>query len=193
MKDQITIKEAANICNKSVHTIKKLIQEKKIKSTKIQGNNGLEIRLERGDILKYYDLNNDPNIFIKVDPNNPNNQKIETETNEVLELRKDKEKLFAQIESRTLELERMQKLFENQQTLMLGLQQQIKTLTDNSTQNIQNIPGKPKTKHTAVEAKVSNSPQTHTDPLNFDFYDESNQVPVEAKKTPQKRRKWWFF
>lgn len=193
MTNQITIKEAAEICKKSVHTIKKLIQEKKIKSTKIQGNNGLEIRLEKSDILKYYDLNNHPNIFIKVDPNNPNNQKISTETNEVLELRKDKEKLYTQIESRTAELERMQKLFENQQTLMLGLQQQIKTLTDNSTQSIQNIPEKPKTKHPTVEPKVSNSPEMNTDPLNFDFYDESNQVSVEPKKTSQKRRKWWFF
>jgi excisionase family DNA binding protein len=190
MINQITIKEAAKICNKSVHTIKKLIQEKKIKSIKIRGRNGLEIRLEKNDILKHYDPNNDPNIFIKVDPNNSNNQDFNLETNEILELRKDKEKLFAQIESRTVELERMQKLFENQQTLMLGLQQQIKSLTDNSTQNIL----KNSNPHqTIIEAKVSNSSKTNKNTQNNDLFDESNQTPVEVKNVPQNRRKWWFF
>jgi excisionase family DNA binding protein len=182
MTNQMTIKEAANICNKSIHTIKKLIQEKKIKAIKVKGKNGLEIRLEKNDILQYYNLNNDSD--------NSNNQDIRVETNEVLELRKDKEKLFAQIESRTVELERMQRLFENQQTLMLGLQQQIKSLTDNSAQN---IPENSKPQQTTIEAKVSNPPKASKNTQNFDLFDESNQTPVEKENTPQKRRKWWFF
>jgi hypothetical protein len=217
--NNLSILEAANICSKSEHTIKKLLQEKKIKSTRIKGKYGFEVRIELDELINYYGANNidkalikkkeDKNIisdiisdnFGKEEPRGLLDQYIidqnESYKKEIEYLKQDKEKLYQQIELREKEvekfhvqLEKVHTLLENQQTLSLGLQTQLKSLTDNSTQNISE---KPKTKHTIVQAKVSNSPQTYTDPLNFDFYDESNQVPVEAKKTPQKRRKWWFF
>jgi excisionase family DNA binding protein len=206
-KIYISVNEASNIFNKSIPTIRKLISDKKVIFIK----DGTKVLVEQNSLENIYQKLINKSINKKsesintqiinttesplIQTNLINNLKNENEN-----LKKDKEKLYEDLESRKIEiekfhtsLEKVHVLLENQQTLMLGLQQQIKTLTDNSAQNIQNIPEKPKTKHTTVEAKVSNSPQTNTDPLNFDFYDESNQVPVEAKKTAQKRRKWWFF
>jgi hypothetical protein len=217
--NNLSILEAANICNKSEHTIKKLLQEKKIKSTRIKGKYGYEVRIELDEIINYYGVNNIDKALIKkkeeknIISDNITDNLVNEESRGLLDqyiidqnesykkeieyLKQDKEKLYKQIELREKEvekfhtqLEKVHILLENQQTLSLGLQTQLKSLTDNSSQNILE---KPKTKHTTVEAKVSNSSQTNTDPLNFDFYDESNQVPVEAKNTPQKRRKWWFF
>jgi hypothetical protein len=211
--NKLSILEAANISGKSIHTIKKLIAQNKIKTTKISGKFGHETRLELDDIVAYYGPNN-INLSIRgieervntPSDTTPNKTPNTTKNNDLLNqfiidqndflkkeiesLKNDKVKLYEEIESKRKEVEKVHTLLENQQTLSLGLQTQLKTLTDNTTQNILE---KPKTKHTTVEAKVSNTAQTHTDPLNFDFYDEFNRVPVEAKKTPQKRRKWWFF
>lgn len=211
--NKLSILEAANISGKSIHTIKKLIAQNKIKTTKISGKFGHETRIELDDIVAYYGPNNIDlsirgieervNTPSDTTPNKtPNNFKNNDLLNqfiidqndflkkEIESLKNDKVKLYEEIESKRKEVEKVHTLLENQQTLSLGLQTQLKSLTDSSTQNIsENL----KSKHTTVEAKVSNSPETSKNHQNFDLFDESNQVPVNEKDTAQKRRKWWFF
>ncbi len=217
--NNLSILEAANICSKSEHTIKKLLQEKKIKSTRIKGKYGFEVRIELDELISYYGANNIDKALIKKkeekniisDIISDNFEKEENRglldqyiidqnesyKKEIQYLKKDKEKLYQQIELREKEvekfhvqLEKVHTLLENQQTLSLGLQTQLKSLTDSS---IQNIPEKPRSKQSTVEVTPSNSPEASINPQNFDLFDESNQVPVEGKKTSQKRFKWWPF
>ena len=56
--NKLSILEAANISGKSIHTIKKLIAQNKINTTKISGKFGHETRLELDDIVAYYGPNN---------------------------------------------------------------------------------------------------------------------------------------
>jgi excisionase family DNA binding protein len=203
-KIYISVNEASNIFNKSIPTIRKLISDKKVIFIK----DGTKVLVEQNSLENIYQKLINKSINKKSESintqiiNTTENPLIQTNLidnlkNENENLKKDKEKLYEDLESRKIEiekfhtsLEKVHVLLENQQTLMLGLQQQIKTLTDNPAQNISE---KLNPKQSTVEVTSSNSPETNTDPLNFDFYDESNQVPVETKKTSQKRRKWWFF
>jgi hypothetical protein len=211
--NQLSVLEAANISGKSIHTIKKLIAQKKIKTTKISGKFGHESRIELNDIMAYYGPNNinlsirgikekvnisndiTPKKTLNIIKNNDLLNQFIIDQNDFLKkeiesLKNDKLKLYEEIESKRKEVEKVHTLLENQQTLSLGLQQQIKSLTDNSSQN---IPENSKPQHTTVEAKVSNPPKASKNTQNFDLFDESNQTPVEEINAPQKRRKWWFF
>jgi ABC-type phosphate transport system auxiliary subunit len=150
--NQLSIREAANICGKSIHTIKKLIQENKIKSTKVVGKFGRESRIALEEIVSYYG----PNIinlgariveeesnkgFNKISNDTPNNDLLNQyiiDQNDFLKkeiesLRKDKERMQLENDERRKEVEKIHTLLENQQTLSLGLQGQIKSLTDSIT------------------------------------------------------------
>ena len=74
MTQQITIKQASEITKKSVHTIKKLVQEKKLLFTKIKGKRGNEIRIFLPDLIKYYELEN-----IEIDDDINSNKKLNIE------------------------------------------------------------------------------------------------------------------
>lgn len=173
-KKYISVNEASNLFNKSISTIRKLVELNKILFKK--ENNRLLIDLE--SIKRLYSTENNQDTVI----NNNNDEKhtgiekhnqndlVEVLKDEIKNLKTDKLKLYEDIEARRLEQSQMQKLFENQQTLMLGLQQQLKTLTETKSQN-------------------QSSFQTNNDHLNWDQNDQ-NVTEIKAK---EKKKKWWFF
>lgn len=193
-KKYITVIEASKLFNKSISTIRKIIEVGKVKYKK--EDNRLLIEFE--SVEKVFGKKEIQPISTNVSTNDnkPNIQDLEnllikTLKSEIESLKVDKVKLYEDMESQRTSQTQMQKLFENQQTLMLGLQQQIKSLTDNSTQNILE---NQKSKHVTVEAEVSNRPKTHIKHQNYDLFNESDETPIQEKNTPEKRRKWfWIF
>jgi hypothetical protein len=192
-KKFISVNEASNLFNKSISTIRKIVELNKVIYKK--DNNRVLIELE--SIEKVYNIdkkkiitNVSTNGNIEQNDTNFKDELIKTMKSEIENLKTDKIKLYEDIESRRVDQTQMQKLFENQQTLMLGLQQQMKNLTDSSTQN---FPGKSKAKQSAVEVTPSDSPESSNNPSNLNVYSKSNEVPIDVKKTPVKRLKWWPF
>jgi hypothetical protein len=189
-KKYITVAEASTLFNKSISTIRKIIELNKVVYKK--HNNRLLIELE--SIEKVYNTNKKQVISVDTDDvqdiKDSRDELIRAMKSEIDNLKIDKVKLYEDIESRRTSQMQVQKLLENQQTLSLGLQQQIKSLTDNSNQNSQE---KLKSNQTTVEAKVSNTSKTSKNTQNYDLFNESNEIPIEIKNTSEKRRKWWFF
>lgn len=192
-KKYISVTEASLIFNKSIPTIRKLIQDKKV----IIKKDGVKVLIELLSIKNVYQvvINKDIN---KVDKNINTSQEtsilsqniIDNLTKENESLKLDKLNHYEETKRFQDQLDKFHTLMENQQTLMLGLQQQIKSLTSNSTQNISE---NSKPQQTTVEAKVSNPPKASKNNENYDLFNESNETLIEIKNTPQKRRKWWFF
>lgn len=167
VKKWISVNEASNIFNKSIPTIRKLIQDKKV----VVKKEGVKVLIELSSINKLYQtvINNDINKVEK-SINNSSESSILSQNiidnlikeNESLKL--DKSKHFEETKRFQDQLDKFHTLMENQQTLMLGLQQQIKSLTDN-------------TKSTAINDQNS-------------YQNDQNVTEV---KVNSKRKKWWFF
>ena len=149
MSKQITVKQASELTKKSIHTIRKLLINNKIKSTKIPGKNGLEIRIDEDELKRFYNLqtntNNDINNTSAFYNNNPNDiyegnlgkEMFDILRSENENLRLDKEKLFKELETRGVELEKMQRLLENQQILTKDIQNQFQ-LSSGDSKNSKN-------------------------------------------------------
>lgn len=145
----LNINDAALVAQKSVHTIRKLIQERKIKTSKVRSNNRSEVRIKASELSSHYGQDNiDNELLINlnkiIDKNNTNypkntnifdNDGLNSNTRYldkiISDLQNDKKVLQAELESRRSEAERMQKLLENQQALALNLQNQMNQLTEN--------------------------------------------------------------
>ena len=171
VKRWISVNEASNIINKSIPTIRKLIQDKKV----VVKKEGVKVLIELSSINKLYQtvinnvINNDINKEEKGINNNSESSILSQniidnliKENESLKL--DKSKHFEETKRFQDQLDKFHTLMENQQTLMLGLQQQIKSLTDN-------------TKSTAINDQNS-------------YQNDQNVTEV---KVNLKRKKWWFF
>jgi len=144
--DWMSLKDCADLFQKSVHTIKKLAYSKKVKSKKESGKHGEELRLFIPDLLEYYNitfegLQEAKNHGITKTQNGidhgstkyPNHGTHQTKIIEMLEkqivdLIKDKENLQKMLDQKDEQLKQQQKITENQQTLSLH---QNRLLLDN--------------------------------------------------------------
>jgi hypothetical protein len=199
-EDRVTwlnMKDAAEFIGKSHAMIKILVAQKKIKSTKVKGKYGLEVRVDAGSLKEYYkdEDNSYINPYKKDTPiltntelkkSNPEiqhdnayfritEQKLDSLTAElkskdeqIKNLEINTNKLYLEIEAKRSDQERILKLFENQQSLMLSLQQQMKTLTD------------------AVAPTNFNASRNDQNTNQKEDY-------VTEVKDNSKRKKWWFF
>ena len=193
----LNMKDAAEFIGKSHAMIKILVAQKKVKSTKVKGKYGLEVRVDAGSLKEYYkDEDNSytnpykkdiPTIKkIEINESNTNIQQdnayfriteqhldfltteIKVKNEQIQNLEKDKTNLNDEVVSRRSEQERILKLFENQQSLMLSLQQQMKTLTDAVT---------PTNFNTSRNDQNANQKEDY----------------VTEVQDNSKRKKWWFF
>jgi hypothetical protein len=132
----IPVKEASKITGKSVITIKRLVAKNIIYSEKIKGNNGLEIRVDKNQILDHFNIpqpiSNDIAHDLPQDIGQPISSQNEFEKNPYLKV------ILDQLQDRSKEniklhdkIDKLHDLLENQQKLTLQLQTQITTLTDN--------------------------------------------------------------
>lgn len=195
----LSMKEAAVFIGKSHPMIKILVAEKKVKSTKVKGKYGFEVRVDADDLVRHYkeldsqyptsyngkEVNfvipdnieaskKNDNIITNDYVRSLNSQKELLEKNliakndQIKNLEKQNDNLQEEIVSKRLEQERILKLFENQQSLMLSLQQQMKTLTDAVT---------PTNFNTSRNDQNANQKEDY----------------VTEVKDNSKRKKWWFF
>ena len=73
----ISIKEACAVSGKSQITIKRLTGKKIIHSEKVRGKNGMELRVDKNEVLKYFDLYQPISTYI-TDPYQPISSKSES-------------------------------------------------------------------------------------------------------------------
>ena len=204
IESELNINQAALATNKSVHTIRKLLQKKLIKSSKINTNGRSEIRIKISELIAYYGQNNiNKKVLMgyQLGINNTNNKLLMA--NDTLEkdapkvnqdylekkiedLEADKKNLQEELESRRSEAERMQKLLENQQLLSLGLQNQIKQLTDN--QNLMLNSTIPRFESSDETSDMSGR---HKNIPNSSVEVKSQEFPVKSEISPKKRKLWW--
>ena len=195
----LSMKKAAVFIGKSHPMIKILVAEKKVKSTKVKGKYGFEVRVDADDLVRHYkeldsQYNNPDNkkevnfvtpANIQASQDNDNiitNDYVKSldiqkeflekilvaKNDQIKNLEKQNDNLQEEIVSKRLEQERILRLFENQQSLMLSLQQQMKTLTNAVT------------------------PTDFSTPRSDQNTNQQEDYVTEVKTNP-KPKKWWFF
>ena len=129
-KQELSIRESAKAVNKSIATIKKLILDKKIKTSKVKGKHGFEHRIKLNELLGYYGLSSVEPSFTenkqsKTDNNTSNNNlhtQLLEEKDKQIETLKEQLHFYQNQQNKMMErisdfMENQAKLIENQQTL----------------------------------------------------------------------------
>ena len=124
----LTMKEAAKLVEKSPPMIKVLIYGGKVKYKKIKGKYGQEVRINEKSLMSYYDVENsmDNSMDNRVDNSMDNSQaNLDNKKSDfifekfIAGMEKQIEFLGKEIENKNIEIERLHKLLENQQSLNL--------------------------------------------------------------------------
>ena len=195
----LSMKDAAVFIGKSHPMIKLLVAEKKVKSTRVKGKYGFEVRVDADDLVRHYkeldsQYNNSDNkkevnfvIPDNIQASQDNDKTVTSDyiksldihkealekilvakNDQIKNLEKQNDNLQEEIVSKRLEQERILKLFENQQSLMLSLQQQMKTLTNAVT-------------------------PTDFSTQRGDQNTNQEEGYITEVKASSKPKKWWFF
>jgi hypothetical protein len=194
----LNMKDAAEFIGKSHAMIKLLVANKKVKSTKVKGKYGFEVRVDAKSLKDYYSSEDNSldskdkakiikasiaellprpiasitneNAYFKLTEQKLDNlsSELKIKNEQIKNLEINTNKLYEEIESKRSEQERILKLFENQQSLMLSLQQQMKTLTDAVT------------------------PSNFSTSRNDQNTNQKEDYVTEVRDN-SKRKKWWFF
>jgi hypothetical protein len=124
----LTMKEAAKLVERSYPMMKVLISNNRIKYKKIKGKYGDEIRINEKSLLDYYNpeksVDNSQDSSIDNSTTNSsarldNDENIKIFDKLILGMEKQIEFLSKEIGNKNMEIERLHKLLENQQTLNL--------------------------------------------------------------------------
>jgi hypothetical protein len=124
----LTMKEAAKLVERSYPMMKVLISNNRIKYKKIKGKYGDEIRINEKSLLDYYSpeksVDNSQGSSIDNSTTNSsarldNDENIKIFDKLILGMEKQIEFLSKEIGNKNMEIERLHKLLENQQTLNL--------------------------------------------------------------------------
>jgi hypothetical protein len=151
----LSMKEASEITGKSVHTIKKLVQKDKVKNKKVKGKYGDETRILASDLEDYYKEeikgqtkhepkadkpqtntsdNTQDNGQTTVTGNDSTTVKVYIEL--VESLKSQNGELLKELENKNAQIEKLQTIITNQQSLSLQQNQNYtKMLEDSEEKN----------------------------------------------------------
>jgi hypothetical protein len=145
----LTMKEAAKLVERSYPMMKVLISNNRIKYKKIKGKYGDEIRINEKSLLDYYNpeksnantLDNSmdnslDNSLVNNQASLDNDENIKIFDKFVLGMEKQIEFLSKEIGNKNMEIERLHKLLENQQTLNLQTVNLLNSKTEEQKPNL---------------------------------------------------------